>query len=225
MFLGHYGIALAAKRAAPRASLGALTFAAQFLDELWPILLLLGVEHVRIVPGLMAMSPLDFTDYPISHSLLMAVVWGALVGATYFFLRRYGRGAWVVALLVVSHWFLDLPMHREDLPLWPGEIPEYGLGVSPKYGLGLWNSVPLTMLVEGAVYLIGIAIYLNATRAKDRIGSWGFWIFATVLVVVFFAASGPAPSENALAWTTLGIWLFVPLAWWVDRHREAWSVR
>jgi hypothetical protein len=123
-----------------------------------------------------------------------------------------------MALLVISHWFLDLPMHRPDLPLWPGE--------SPKYGLGLWNSLPLTMLVEGAVYMIGIAIYLNATRAKDRIGSWGFWIFATVLVVVFFAASGPPPaSETALAWTTLGIWLFVPLAWWIDRHRDAWSVR
>ena len=75
MFLGHYGVAFAAKRAAPRTSLGALAFAAQFLDELWPILLLLGVEKVKIVPGLMAASPLDFTHYPYSHSLLMAIVW------------------------------------------------------------------------------------------------------------------------------------------------------
>jgi hypothetical protein len=218
MFLGHYGIAFAAKRSAPRASLGALTFAAQFLDELWPILLLLGVEQVKIVPGLMAMSPLDFTYYPFSHSLLMAVAWGILVGGAYFLLRRYGRGAWVMGVLVISHWFLDLPMHREDLPLWPGDIR--------RFGFGLWNSVPLTMLVEGAVYLIGITIYLNATRAKDRIGSWGFWIYATALVVVFFAANGPPPpNERALALTTLGIWLFVPWAWWIDRHREAWSVR
>jgi hypothetical protein len=218
MFLGHYGIAFAAKRSAPRASLGALTFAAQFLDELWPILLLLGVEQVKIVPGLMAMSPLDFTYYPFSHSLLMAVAWGILVGGAYFLLRRYGRGAWVMGVLVISHWFLDLPMHREDLPLWPGDIR--------RFGFGLWNSVPLTMLVEGAVYLIGITIYLNATRAKDRIGSWGFWIYATALVVVFFAANGPPPpNERALALTTLGIWLFVLWAWWIDRHREAWSVR
>jgi hypothetical protein len=218
MFLGHYGIAFAAKRHAPRASLGALTFAAQFLDELWPILLLLGVEQVRIVPGLMAMSPLDFTYYPFSHSLVMAVAWGILVGGAYFLLRRYGRGAWVMAVLVVSHWFLDLPMHREDLPLWPGDIR--------RFGFGLWNSVPLTMLVESAIYLIGIAIYLNVTRAKDRIGSWGFWIYATALAVVFLAASGPPPpNERALALTTLGIWLFVPWAWWIDRHREAWSVR
>lgn len=218
MFLGHYGIAFAAKRSAPRASLGALTFAAQFLDELWPILLLLGVEQVKILPGLMAMSPLDFTYYPFSHSLVMAVAWGILVGAAYFLLRRYGRGAWVMAVLVVSHWFLDLPMHREDLPLWPGD--------PRRFGFGLWNSVPLTMLVEGAVYLIGITIYLNATRAKDRIGSWGFWIYATALVVAFLAASGsPPPNERALALTTLGIWLFVPWAWWIDKHRDAWNVR
>src|SRR3954463_15948892 len=92
MFLGHYGLAFAAKRAAPRTSLGALSFAAQFLDELWPILLLLGVEQVRIAPWLIthnsstipsrrhvtSATPLDFVYYPFSHSLLMAVVWGAL---------------------------------------------------------------------------------------------------------------------------------------------------
>ncbi len=93
MFLGHYGLAFAAKRAAPRMSLGALAFAAQFLDEVWPILLLLGVEQVRIVPGLMATSPLDFVSYPYSHSLAMAVMWGALIGGVYYLLRRYGRGA------------------------------------------------------------------------------------------------------------------------------------
>src|SRR5439155_10413735 len=134
MFLGHYGIAFAVKRAAPRTSLGMLTFAAQFLDELWPILLLLGIEQVRIAPWLIRRSsstipserhaisttPLDFVYYPFSHSLLMAIVWGILIGGAYFLLRRYGRGAWVLGLLVVSHWFLDLPMHRGDLPLCPG---------------------------------------------------------------------------------------------------------
>ncbi len=129
MFLGHYGLAFAAKRVVPRTSLGALTFAAEFLDELWPILLLLGVEQVKIVPGIMATSPLDFVYYPYSHSLVMAIVWGALIGLAYYELRRYGRGAWIMALLVVSHWVLDLPMHRPDLPLWPGAN-------SPKFGWG-----------------------------------------------------------------------------------------
>lgn len=213
MFLGHYGVAFAAKRAAPRASLGALTFAAQFLDELWPILLLLGVEHVKIVPNLMAASPLDFTDYPVSHSLLMAIVWGLLICGAYYLLRRYGRGAWVMGVLVVSHWFLDLPMHRADLPLWPGAS-------SPKVGWGLWNSLPATFVIELAIYALGVTIYLRATRARDRIGRWGLWVYIMVLAILFVTSNGsPPPSERALAWTALGVWLFVPWAWWVDRHR------
>ena len=68
MFLGHYGLALAAKRAAPRTSLGTLTFAAQFADELWPILLLMGLEHVRIVPGLMAANSLDVDRHRVLRS-------------------------------------------------------------------------------------------------------------------------------------------------------------
>jgi hypothetical protein len=214
MFLGHYGVAFAAKRVAPRTSLGALSFAAQFLDELWPILLLLGVEHVKIVPGLMAASPMDFTSYPYSHSLLMAIVWGILIGGAYYLLRRYGRGAWIIGALVVSHWFLDVPMHRADLPLWPGAS-------SPKVGWGLWNSIPVTYVIELAIYVIGIAVYLRATRARDRIGSWGLWTYILVLAILFVASNGsPPPSERALAWTALGIWLFVPWAWWVDKHRD-----
>jgi len=213
MFLGHYGLAFAAKRVVPRTSLGALTFAAEFLDELWPILLLLGVEQVKIVPGIMATSPLDFVYYPYSHSLVMAIVWGALIGLAYYELRRYGRGAWIMALLVVSHWVLDLPMHRPDLPLWPGAN-------SPKFGWGLWNSVVVTYVIEFTLYAAGISFYRYATRARDRIGSWGFWIYAVVLPVIFVMSnSSPPPSEPVLAWSALGIWLFVPWAWWVDRHR------
>jgi hypothetical protein len=214
MFLGHYGVAFAAKRAAPRTSLGALTFAAQFLDELWPILLLLGVEQVKIVPGLMAMSPLDFTYYPYSHSLVMTIVWGVLIGGIYFLLRRYGRGAWVVGLLVVSHWILDVPMHRPDLPLWPGLS-------SPKVGLGIWNWAPFPWLIELTIYAAGISVYARATRARDRIGSWGLWAYVLVLAILYVTSSGsPPPSERALAWSALGLWLFVPWAWWVDKHRE-----
>jgi membrane-bound metal-dependent hydrolase YbcI (DUF457 family) len=212
MFLGHYGIAFAAKRAAPRTSLGALTFAAEFLDELWPILLLAGVEHVRIVPGLMAASPLEFTSYPYSHSLLMALVWAALIGAIYFASRRYGRGAWILALLVVSHWVLDVPMHAKDLPITPWS--------DTKLGWGLWNSVPATYVIEFAIYAIGIAIYLRATRARDKIGVWGLWAYIVVLAAIFLSGNRtPPPSERALALTTLFIWLFVPWAYWVDKHR------
>jgi len=227
MFLGHYGVAFAAKRFAPRTTLGPLTFAAQFLDELWPILLLLGVEHVRIAPWLIRQSsstvaggrhatsttPLEFVYYPFSHSLLMAVVWAALIGGFYFLLRRYGRGAWVIALLVVSHWLLDLPMHRGDLPLWPGAS-------SPKVGWGLWDVFILTYIIEFTIYFAGLFMYVRATRARDRVGAWGLWVYAILLPLIFLASNGPPPpSVQALAWTALGIWLFVPLAWWVDKHR------
>src|SRR2546430_12017073 len=96
MILGHYGVALACKRLAPRTSLGTLVLAAQLLDELWPIFLLLGIELVRIVPGLMAANPLDFVSYPISHSLVSAVGWGVLLGIAYYAVRRYRPGAWLL---------------------------------------------------------------------------------------------------------------------------------
>jgi len=214
MFLGHYGVAFAARRAAPRTSLGTTIFAAQFLDELWPILLLAGIEHVRIVPGLMAANSLDFVSYPYSHSLVAALVWSALIGLAYFAMRRYGRGAWIVGASVASHWLLDAPMHRPDLPLWPGS--------RTLVGLGLWNSVPLTLVSELALFGGGVALYLRTTRSRDRIGSWGLW--AMVALLVFFFVGGtfgaPPPSERSLALTTLGLWLFVPWGWWVDRHRQ-----
>jgi hypothetical protein len=214
MFLGHYGVAFAARRAAPRTSLGTTIFAAQFLDELWPILLLLGVERVRIVPGLMAASSLDFVSYPISHSLLTALGWSVLIGAIYFAVRRYGRGAWIVGASVASHWFLDVPVHRPDLPLWPGS--------DTLVGLGLWNSVPATVIIELALLSIGLALYLRGTRARDRIGRWGLWAMIALLVVFFLAGirGAPPPNERSLAVVTLALWLFVPWGWWVDRHRE-----
>jgi membrane-bound metal-dependent hydrolase YbcI (DUF457 family) len=187
-------------------------FAGEFLDELWPVLLLLGVEQVRIVPGLMTMSPLEFVYYPWSHSLVMALVWGVLVGALYFAFRKYGRGALVLGALVVSHWFLDLPMHQKDLPLWPG--------TSPKFGWGLWNEFAVTYIIEFTIFLAGVSAYTRMTRPLDRIGRFGWWTYCVLLAVLFVASNGPPPpSVNALAATSLGIWLFVPWAWWIDKHR------
>ena len=213
MFLGHYGVAFAAKRAAPRTSLGTLAFATQFLDELWPILLLMGLEQVRIVPGLMAANSLDFVSYPISHSLVAAIGWAILIGLVYFVIRRYGRGAWVVAALVASHWLLDAPMHRPDLPLWPGS--------RIMVGAGLWNSVWLTILLEVGVLAVGLVLYLRWTRAADWIGSWGLWAMVLLLVALWLGGlvGPPPPGERALAIATLGIWLFLPWSYWVDRHR------
>ncbi len=214
MFLGHYGLALAAKRAAPRTSLGTLVFAAQFLDELWPVLLLAGVEQVRIAPGLMKANALDFVSYPWSHSLVMALVWSVAIGAAYLVRRSDRRAALVVGGLVLSHWFLDLPMHRPDLPLWPG--------ASPRLGAGLWNSIAATIVIELGLFGMGVVAYVTRTRPRDVVGRWGFWSLVAVLLAIFLGSLGgaPPPSARAVALVTLGIWLFVPWAAAADRHRS-----
>jgi hypothetical protein len=213
MFLGHFGLAFAAKKAAPKTSLGTLVLAAQFADMLWPVLLLLGLERVRIVPGLLAASPFDFTSYPISHSLAAQLGWGALLGLIYFSVNRNVKGVLLVGSLVPTHWVLDLVVHRRDLPIYPG---------GPKYGLGMWNSIPLTICVEYALFAAGISLYISATRAKDRTGHLAFWSLAGLLGVFFATSfSGPPPSSvQVLAWSALAMWLIVPWAAWADRHRQ-----
>jgi membrane-bound metal-dependent hydrolase YbcI (DUF457 family) len=213
MLLGHYGVAFAAKRWAPRSSLGTTVLAAQWLDELWPILVLAGVERVGVVPGLMAANPLDFEYYPFSHSLAAVVVWSVLFGVIYYAARRNVRTATIIGALVLSHWILDLLMHRPDLPFWPGS--------NVRVGLGAWNSIPLTIVLELAVFGSGVVVYLRATRARDRIGSLALWAMVLVLIAIFASgfASGPPPNGRAVGIVTLGLWLFVPWSYWIDRHR------
>ncbi len=174
MFIGHFGAGFAAKRVAPAVSLGTLFLAVQFADGLWPLLLLFGVEHVRIAPGIMKLSPFDFYDYPWSHSLVALVGWGVLLGVSYFLFRRSLRGAIIVALGVVSHWFLDFLAHRPDMPVLPS---------GPHLGLGLWNSVPATVLLEVGIFGGGLGLYVATTRARDRTGVWALWS----LVLLLFA--------------------------------------
>ena len=151
MFLGHFRLAMAAKKIAP----GTLVLSAQFADCLWPVLLLLGLEQVQIVPGITRVTPLDFISYPISHSLLLQLVCGVLLGGAYMICRRDIRATLVVAALLPTHSLLDYFAHRPDMPLGPG---------GPKVGLGMWNSLPLTLLVEFGLFLIGLLPYLRATR-------------------------------------------------------------
>jgi membrane-bound metal-dependent hydrolase YbcI (DUF457 family) len=214
MLLGHYGVALAAKRYAPRTSLGTLILAAQLLDLIWPVLLMAGWERVHIVPGLMKASPFDFAHYPISHSLLMALVWGGLLGGGYHVFRRYPRGAAAITAAVVSHWILDLPMHRPDLPLWPGS--------STKLGLGLWNSIGATIVVELALLAVGVVIYVGVTRPRDIMGTRALAALVAVLLLIFFGSlfAPPPTSERTVAMMALALWIFVPWGYWVDRNRQ-----
>jgi hypothetical protein len=211
MFIGHFGVALAAKRYASRTSLGTLFFAAEFLDLLWPIFLLLNLEHVRVAPGITRMQPFDFYDYPISHSLLTTVAWAVVVGMVYYGARRYQQGAWGVGVLVLSHWILDFVMHRPDLPVWPR---------GPKVGLGLWNSWAVGVALELLTFGVGIFFYIRTTSAKDRIGAYAFWALMILLFSVWASSlSSVPPNVQSLAWGALTMWIVVPWGWWIDRHR------
>lgn len=213
MFIGHFALALAAKKPAPQVRLGTTIMAAQWLDLLWPICLLLGVEQVRPAPGSNPFLALDFVNYPWTHSLAMSLLWGLLVGGIFYAIRRSGRDAVIVGLLVVSHWILDWFTHRPDLPLYPG---------GPKVGLGLWNHVAATIIIEGLMFVAGAAIYLTTTRAKDKIGSIAFWALLIFLVLVYAASllGSQVPQPKQLALGGLVMWIFVPWGYWIERHRE-----
>ena len=217
MFIGHFGLGFGLKRAAPGVSLGTLSMAVAFVDLLWPTFLLLGVEHVEIAPGITVVTPLDFVDYPISHSLVMMAAWGLLFGGVYWAIKRSRVGAAVCSLAVVSHWFLDWLMHRPDLPLYPG--------ASPVFGLGLWNSLPATIVAEFAVFGAGLAVYLRTTQSVDRQGTIGLWSLTALLVAIQLANlfGPPPPSVQAVAVAGHAQWLLVAAGYWVDRHRRAAS--
>ena len=213
MFIGHLAVALGAKKVARKTSLGTLILSAQFVDLLWPIFLILGVEHVRINPGDTAVTPLYFYDYPISHSLVTAIGWSLLFGLVYFGIKKYRTGAMVVGLGVFSHWILDFISHRPDLPIAPGS--------HTFMGLGLWNSLPATMIVEGLMFVTGVFFYLRGTKPTDRIGTYAFWAFIIFLAIVWMANTfGPPPPDvNSIGYVGLSLWLLVAWGYWIDRHR------
>jgi len=213
VFAGHLAAALGAKRVAPRAPLGAYVAAAYGLDLIWPVLVLAGIERVSIAPGNTAFTALAFDSYPWSHSLLLAAAWSALAGLLAGRWLHDRRAGWAIGIVVLSHWFLDLIVHRPDLPLWPG---------GPVVGLGLWNSVSGTMAVEGLLFAVGIVLYTGATWPRDRVGRW-----ALVSLLVFVGAlwavqpfSPPPPSAHAVALTALSLVLLPLWAQWAERHRR-----
>src|SRR6185295_13926221 len=179
MFIGHFALGFGARRAAPAVSLGTLFLACQLADLLWPTFLLLGIERVEVRPGDTAFTPLTFASYPYSHSLVALLIWGALFGAGYVLIRKSRVTAGVViAALVVSHWVLDVLTHRPDMPV--------TIGGTTRLGLGLWNSVPATLVIELLLFAVGVGIYARFTEARDRRGTYGFWGLVGFLVAVYF---------------------------------------
>jgi len=179
MFIGHYALALAARRAAPRTSLGTLFAATSLADLLWPVFLLLGWERAHVVPGPNPFLTLWLDSIPISHSLVTLIGWGALFGFAYHTLSGDGRAGVIIALLVVSHWVLDFVTHRPDMPLYPG-----GRGL----GLGLWNSVSGTVMTESVMFAAGLWLYAAGTRARGGVGRYGFWALVAVLLLSYYGS-------------------------------------
>jgi membrane-bound metal-dependent hydrolase YbcI (DUF457 family) len=203
MFLGHFAAALAASGREPRLRLGTGMLAAQWPDALWPAFLLAGIERVSIVPGDTAFTPLRFDHYPWSHSLVAVVAWAAVFGAVLFARRHRRAPALWAALLVVSHWVLDVASHRPDVPLGPR---------GPMLGLGLWNSVAATVIVESLMFA-GAVVYYARRRPARR----GFWALIAMLVVIDVAniLGPPPPSVTAIAVSCL---VLMPVVWlWGNR--------
>jgi hypothetical protein len=213
VFVGHLAVALGARAAEPRVPLGVAVAAAFALDLAWPILLLVGLETVRVQPGDTAFTSLAFESYPWSHSAALVLVWSLVAGFLARATLRSSRAGALVGALVFSHWLLDVVTHRPDLPLWPG---------GPLVGWRLWDSIPGTIVVEGGLLAAGLVMYLRTTSPRDAAGRWALAALVGLAATIWISQpwSPPPPSSTAVAVGALALWLFLPWARWVEAHRR-----
>jgi hypothetical protein len=211
MFVGHLAVAFAGKRAAPATSLVWFVVAANLVDLVWPLFLLIGAEVVHISPGITAFTPLDFAHYPWTRSLVMGIGWAGALALLAAWRGVPRRDTWILAALVLSHWVLDVVTHRPDMPLWPGE--------SPRFGFGLWNSIAGTFAVESVMWVAGIALLLRVRRPQGAHGwtALGSFVVVCTALWAFSPFSPPPPTEQALVYFSLFGWIIVPWAWWIER--------
>ena len=217
MFVGHYGVALALKKADPRLSLGSLFLAAQFVDILWGLFLILGWEQARVDPGYTAVTPFQFLSYPLSHSLVAGVIWAIVVGAAYYSRptidsshRR--RGAMVLAVAVVAHWFMDALVHLPDLPLAGND--------SLKVGLGLWDNVGATYVLEFGLLAAGAWIYVTTKTKRHPLRTARLGFMIGLLLALSGVNMWAPPPDNMTVVGVSAIVMYLGIAWlasWVDR--------
>lgn len=215
MFVGHYGPSFAIKSLRPAIPLWVLFVAVQLVDVAWAVLILLGVEKVRIVPGITASNPLDLYYMPYTHSLVAAIFWSVAVAVLVRLLPGVApRSAAVwIGIAVFSHWVLEYLVHRPDLPLYDDTM---------KIGLGLWNYPAVALSLEAALLFGGMIMYLRVTKPINAIGRIGMPVFGTVMLAIqSYVFFGPPPVSPAAAAITalVSYVVFAALADWVARQR------
>ena len=217
MIVGHFAVALGAKRYAPKISLGVLFLACQLADVMMPVFFLFGIEQLEIEVGATVMMPLNLPYYPFSHSLVALAFWSALfAGICVFLLRAGNRTGIVIAVLGISHWLLDVLMHRPDVPL--------SIGGQSLLGFGLWNHPAFAVPLELGLFGLGIWLYTRHTSSINRKGEFGFRALVVFLLVTYFAIhfGPPLPSAEAVAWSGLAaLCLIIAWAFWIDSNRQA----
>ena len=227
MILGHYAVGLAAKKWAPQTSLGTLLAASLWLNLVWTLFNLTGLEHFNTAPNIIRMMPLEFTDICLSHSLVMAVVWGVGFALVMLILKKDEKTAWLTVGLVASAWVLDFLVHRKDLALTPYYRNKY-------LGLEWWGNPWVTILLEVALIAAGIWLYLKSTKALDEKAYIGFWAGVTALAVLFIGVTYLGMhtdkiytilrrnlSTDMVVYGSLIQFAFVAWGYWLDRHRKA----
>ena len=215
MFIGHFGVSFAAKKFAPKVSLATLFIATQFVDILWPFLLVFGVEKVAVTPGYTKTNAFEFLHFPYTHSLFMGLIWSVIVGGIHWLVKHDKRSALVIGICVLSHWLLDVIVHTADLPLLP--FGDY------KVGLGLWNYVGITLIVETIIFLAGAFVYASVTKAKNKVGKWSLWMLIILLLIITLSNTfGPTPPNSVMILFysfVILIAIIVGLSYWVDKNR------
>jgi hypothetical protein len=216
MFVGHYGPSFAIKSVRPEIPMWMLFVAVQLVDVAWAMLILLGVEKARIVPGITASNPLDLYYMPFTHSLVAVILWS--VAAALFAWPLLGLAIPVAAVwigvAVLSHWVLDLVVHRPDLPLYDDTM---------KVGLGLWNYPAFAFSVEAVILFSGMALYLRVTEPINSLGRIGLPAFGVVMLAIqTYVFFGPLPASPATAAiTALVLYVaFAGIAQWLAHQRK-----
>ncbi|HVU89554.1 MAG TPA: hypothetical protein VFE62_13750, partial [Gemmataceae bacterium] len=206
MFVGHYGVSLAARPMLARVPLWVWFLATQWIDVAWSVLVLLGIEKLRIVPGFTEANALDLYYMPYTHGLPGAVVFSFALGVIVALFVSGNRAMTVLLVTIVSfsHWILDLVVHLPDLPLYDN---------SAKVGFGLWQHVMLSFPFELIVLGLGAWFYARRMTFAHVKGRCVFWSFVAILVAFqAYANFGPSPSSpEAMAVTALAFYVVLAL--------------